>query len=248
MANLSSTLDGKSWIRQTIKPANSRPSVADFLQRSHNQLEAGIWSARPLLSELKAKGITPSTIVIVTCCDVRCFPSEFLQVRSSEALILRNIGGHVVPFLPDIATLDAVIGLTEVMVIHHTDCGATHYTDSMIRDVVNSREPGAIDSSATFGAITDLEQSLKDNVAAARASSLIRRELKDNLHGYIFDIQTGEVRHVDGTGQGTHCRPEGLSNAPKRTHSHFISRALGRLHQLTTSRKPSLGAMVAQTE
>lgn len=70
----------------------------------------------------------------------------------------------------------------------------------MIRDAVNARRggvAGTVDERTWFGAIADLEQSLRENVALARASSWIREELKECVYGYLFDIQTGRVKRVD---------------------------------------------------
>jgi len=39
---------------------------------------------------------------------------------TTEALVLRNVGGHVGPALDDIITLDGALGLNEIMVIQHT--------------------------------------------------------------------------------------------------------------------------------
>lgn len=170
------------------------PTVETLLQR--NESLAKTYSAKPLLSEAKAAGALPPSVLVITCCDIRCDPAEFLQLKAPDALILRNVGGHVGPLLNDIAVLDAVIGMKEIMVIHHTDCGTTHYNDQIIRDVVNAQNPGTVDERTSFGAIKDLEQSVRDNVAILKTSTLVRTELAENSKGFIFDVKTGLVCSV----------------------------------------------------
>lgn len=111
---------------------NAPPNVAILLARNASHISS--WTARPLLPEAKSAGILPPTVLIITCCDTRCQPFEFLHLSPSDALVMRNVGGHVQALLPDIAALDAVVGLQEIMIVHHTDCGTTYYSDETIRD------------------------------------------------------------------------------------------------------------------
>ena len=37
-----------------------------------------------------------------------------------DALVMRNICGHIAPILNDIVALDVFLGLSDIMVVHHT--------------------------------------------------------------------------------------------------------------------------------
>jgi carbonic anhydrase len=43
-----------------------------------------------------------------------------------------------------------------------------------------------------------LPQSVKDDMAVLKSSSLMRKELADNVHGYVLDIKTGKLSPVEG--------------------------------------------------
>ena len=46
--------------------------------------------------------------------------------------------------------------------------------------------------------MTSLEQSVKDDLAILKASPLVRKELRENASGFIFDIKTGLLSAVEG--------------------------------------------------
>lgn len=56
----------------------------------------------------------------VTCADPRSTPETFLQLQPGEGvLVVRNVCGHVAPVIPDILVFDAVVGLGDILVVHH---------------------------------------------------------------------------------------------------------------------------------
>jgi hypothetical protein len=112
----------------------------------------------------------------VTCADPRCNPADYLGLKpggkSSEnritylvqylttllelTITIRNVCGHVKPNLNDILALDIAIGVEEILVVHHNDCGATHFKEDQVREALRARDPGNKDlDSAVFGAIDE---------------------------------------------------------------------------------------------
>lgn len=138
-------------------------------------------------------------IVIITCVDPRCRPDIFLNLQLSDGVFtFRNICGHASSVIKDIATLDTFLGITDILIVHHTDCGATHYTDDMIRSGLQSRLPEDKSiSSTSYGAVDGIEQSIKNDLAIIKASSFIRKELAERTIGLLFDIKTGELKSVE---------------------------------------------------
>ena len=57
-------------------------------------------------------------------------------------LVARNAGGHASYALRDIVAVDSLLNLQDIIVIHHTDCGTTYYTDEKIGATLNERAPG----------------------------------------------------------------------------------------------------------
>jgi carbonic anhydrase len=73
------------------------------------------------------------------------------------------------------------------MIIHHTDCGSTHFTNEEVRSVLTQRDPRAAAEieveSVDFGAVSDLSNSVVRDVKFLKESKLVREELKKNIKG-----------------------------------------------------------------
>ena len=99
--------------------------------------------------------------------------------------------------MKDVLTFDTIAPLADIVVVHHTDCAATHYKNVDIERLLKSRGPAhEVDAMGDFGQIDDLEQSLKDDVAFLKNSPFLRSELKGKIHGFLYDIKTGELKKV----------------------------------------------------
>lgn len=99
----------------------AQPTVATLLSRNKD------YSAHhhdpPLtFAEMRASKVAPPRVAIVSCLDPRASPDRFLQLEpgSRGAAILRNLGGRAAECVNDIVALDTLVGLEEVMVVHHT--------------------------------------------------------------------------------------------------------------------------------
>lgn len=99
--------------------------------------------------------------------------------------------------------------IDHVAVVHHTDCGATHFTaEGMIerfqeefgRDLSSLWEPGEI------GTIKSFEDSLKLDVDLIRNS--VGTPAHVNVYGYCYDIETGNL-HLLAERPGDPAAPRG---------------------------------------
>ncbi|KAL6722050.1 hypothetical protein ACLMJK_001155 [Lecanora helva] len=151
----------------------------------------------PYISEFKALGYVTPKALIITCVDPRNVPEKYLGLGATDASVIKNVCGHVGLAMNSILALDHLLKFEELMIIHHTDCGALLFTDADVRATVQARVPGnnSIDS-MEFGGITEVAQSVKDDLAVLGKSSLIRKELKERASGYVFDIKTGLLTAV----------------------------------------------------
>ncbi|MCJ1452082.1 hypothetical protein MMC28_002423 [Mycoblastus sanguinarius] len=176
---------------------SAKLTVKDLLER--NKAFAANFKPFPLLSELGDAGMSPPSILIVTCADPRCIPEQFLNLQPPETVVFRNMCGHVAPDINGILALDYFLTFSEIMVVHHTDCGSTHFTDNQVREALKARLPKeqTIDTMA-FGTITNVEQSVKDDLAFLKQSNLVRKELADNAYGFVYDLKTGLLSAVEG--------------------------------------------------
>jgi carbonic anhydrase len=86
-----------------------------------------------------------------------------------------------------------MVAITDVVVVHHVDCGMTYVTNDFIR--TNLKKEGLGDEkvdSFEFGEILDLEQSVRDDIKFLKASPYIKKEIR--VSGYVFDLlKTGKL-------------------------------------------------------
>lgn len=133
-------------------------------------------------------------VSIVTCMDARLHPEKFLGLEVGDAHVIRNAGGRVSDdALRSLVISQRLLGTTEVVVIHHTDCGMVTFKNedlvAKIRD-----DLGADATGRDFLPFSDLEQSVRDDVAIIRQSPLIPQDIP--VSGAIYDVTTGAVQVV----------------------------------------------------
>lgn len=63
----------------------------------------------------------------------------FLTVSHTEVVVHRNAGGNIRHALRDIIILDQVLGLKEIAIVHHTDCGTLRFTDDGLRATLRAQ-------------------------------------------------------------------------------------------------------------
>jgi carbonic anhydrase len=133
-------------------------------------------------------------VAVLTCMDARMHLNEILGLEVGDAHIIRNAGGR--------ATDDAIrsliisiwlLGVDEIMVIHHTRCGLHSRGNAEIRQLLREQtghDPSGID----FLAFSDLEQSVRQDVRRLKESPFISWQI--TIRGFIYDVKTGELLPV----------------------------------------------------
>ena len=132
-------------------------------------------------------------LAVVVCMDARIDPAKALGLSEGDAHVIRNAGGRVSEALRSLAISQTLLGTEEVAVIHHTDCGMLTFSDESIR--VQLREQRGADADhVAFLPFHDLDQSVRDDLAAYRGSPLVRKDVP--LRGFVYDVKTGRLREV----------------------------------------------------
>ncbi|KAH8601527.1 hypothetical protein B0O99DRAFT_588725 [Bisporella sp. PMI_857] len=131
------------------------------------------------------------------------------QMRTSGAgviiyaAIIRNAGGRAMDAIRTLAVLQTVAAAGTIAVIHHTDCGLTHFHDEQIKAALTELAPDEKSSieAMKFGEIKGtIEDSIREDLAILRDSPLIKKTTQ--IVGLKLDIKTGiltEVRHAEET-------------------------------------------------
>ncbi|KAJ4186365.1 hypothetical protein NW759_016939 [Fusarium solani] len=182
------------------KPANYqpayRPTVDELLLRNKDYA-ATVHKPWPDMPEL-LEWTSPSTVVIA-CADPRCDPQQFMQGRRGEIAAIRNLGGQAEISIHDVATLDSEFLFKELVVVHHTDCGVTHMTKDGVYAYLKENLPDATATALEAFPIrifSNMEEGVRHDLEVVRKSPYLRKELKDSVRGFVFDIKTGLLSPV----------------------------------------------------
>ncbi|MBM4781350.1 MAG: carbonic anhydrase [Archangiaceae bacterium] len=132
-------------------------------------------------------------IALVVCMDARIDPAKALGFKEGDAHVIRNAGGRFADALRSLAISQTLLGTQEVAFVHHTDCGMLTFTDASIRDKLKAERQVNADHVA-FLAFPDLDESVRDDLRAYRASTLVRQDIP--VRGFVYDVKTGAVREV----------------------------------------------------
>src|SRR3954454_10146867 len=112
-------------------------------------------------------------VAIVACMDARIVPAGALGLAEGDAHVIRNAGGRAsADAIRSLAISQQLLGTREVVIIHHTDCGMLTFSNDQLRDKLKA-ELGADASGIDFLPFSDLEQSVRDDVATVRNSPLL---------------------------------------------------------------------------
>jgi carbonic anhydrase len=131
---------------------------------------------------------------ILTCMDARLDPAKALGLAEGDAHVIRNAGGRAsADALRSLAISQQLLGTREVVVIHHTDCGMQTFTNDELRARLRA-ELGADAAGIDFLPFGDLEGSVREDVAAIRASPLVPRDVA--VTGFVYDVRTGRLHEV----------------------------------------------------
>ena len=133
-------------------------------------------------------------VAVVTCMDARLHPEKFLGLDVGDAHVIRNAGGRASEdAIRSLVISERLLGTTEIVVIHHTDCGMVTFTNQQLADKIK-QDLGVDVKGRDFLPFTDLEQSVRDDVATLRQSPLIPQNI--SIAGAIYDVRSGKLQEV----------------------------------------------------
>ena len=139
--------------------------------------------------------IKPKTkVAIVTCMDSRLHVAPALGLALGDAHILRNAGGRVTEdMIRSLVISQQQMGTKEIVVLHHTDCGAQIFTNPEfachLENVLGVDVKGQ-----DFLPFTDVEESVREDMDLLRKSPLIPDDVE--ISGAVYDVDTGRIHEV----------------------------------------------------
>lgn len=182
--------------------ASERPTTSDF--------DGGVREAlrrnREFSSSGRHAGVRPVPalgVLVIGCLDPRVDPAHVLGLELGDAMVIRNSGGRVTDeVIEDVALVGELAErmvpegpLMEVVVIHHTECGARMLADDEFRSRLADRV-GSSESELRDRAVVDTRETVAADVERLRASSALSPRL--SFSGHVYDVATGLITTVAG--------------------------------------------------
>lgn len=149
-------------------------------------------------------------LAVLSCMDTRLtelLPAA-LGLKNGDAKIIKNAGGLVISAF-DSAMRSLVVavyelGVTQIMVVAHTHCGACHMNYDRFHDAMRARgvtdftldtiRKCGIDLTAWLEGFKDTSESVRRTVHTIRTHPLLPRDIL--VRGFIIDSETGELEEI----------------------------------------------------
>ncbi len=133
-------------------------------------------------------------VAVLTCMDARLHPEKFLGLDIGDAHMIRNAGGRASDdAIRSLVISQRLLGTTEIVVIHHTDCGMLTFSNDDLAAKIQA-DLGVDVGEQDFLPFPDLEQSVRDDVAILRTSSLVPSDVP--ISGAIYDVRSGQLQEI----------------------------------------------------
>lgn len=120
--------------------------------------------------------------------------AQALGLALGDAHILRNAGGRVTDdVIRSLVISQQQLGTREIVVLHHTDCGAQSFTNEAFAAQLE-RDLGVSVHGKDFLPFSDVEESVREDVRKLRESPLIPDDIV--ISGAVYDVNTGRISEV----------------------------------------------------
>jgi carbonic anhydrase len=136
-------------------------------------------------------------IVVVTCMDPRLSDlPAILGLPIADIDVIRTGGPAVTDdVLGELVVSNRVLGTTEIMLLNHTGCGFTTFTDAELNAKLATSTGDASPSPMHFFSYRDPTQNTREQIKKVRSHPWIAKEVP--VRGFIFDMETGLLSEVD---------------------------------------------------
>ena len=132
-------------------------------------------------------------VAVVACMDARLNPYGILGLSEGDAHVIRNAGGVITDDeIRSLAISQHLLGTTEIILIHQTDCGMLTFTDDEFKQKLEQ----AAGERPQWDANTfpDLEGDVRESIRRITESPFIPN--KDSVRGFVYEVETGRLREV----------------------------------------------------
>lgn len=142
-------------------------------------------------------------IAVVTCMDPRLSDLPgILGLPHADIDVIRTGGPAVTEdVLGELVVSTRVLGTREIMLLNHTGCGFTTFTDAEL----NAKLAGATGDSSPapmrFFSYKDPEQNTREQIQKVRSHPWIAKDVP--VRGFVFDVETGLLTEIQPVAKHT---------------------------------------------
>ena len=134
-------------------------------------------------------------VAIVTCMDARVNPYGIFGLKEGDAHVIRNAGGAITDdAVRSLAISQRLLGTTEIILVHHADCGMRTFKDEDFRRQI--QEDTGIRPSWAPEAFPDSAGGVRQSIARVKASPFLPQ--KGSVRGFVYDEKSGRLEEVHG--------------------------------------------------
>jgi carbonic anhydrase len=135
-------------------------------------------------------------IAVVTCMDPRLSDLPgILGLPEADIDVIRTGGPAVTEdVLAELIVSNRVLGTTEILLLNHTGCGFTTFTDEELNARLSASTGDASPAPMRFFSFRDPEQHTLEQIEAVRSHPWIAKDVP--VRGFIFDVETGLLKEV----------------------------------------------------
>jgi carbonic anhydrase len=142
-------------------------------------------------------------IAVVTCMDPRLSNlPEILGMPHADIDVIRTGGPAVTEdVLGELVVSTHVLGTTEIMLLNHTGCGFTTFTDGELNTKLATETGDSSPAPMRFFAYKDPEVNTREQIKKVRSHPWIAKEIP--VRGFVFDMETGLLSEVQSLQEQT---------------------------------------------
>jgi carbonic anhydrase len=134
-------------------------------------------------------------VAVLACMDARLNLYGLLGLSEGDAHIIRNAGGVVTEdAVRSLAISQRLLGTTEIVLIHHTDCGMLTFRDDDVKAQIEA-ETG-IRPHFALEAFSDVDADVRQSMARVKSSPFIPH--RDGVRGFVYEVKSGRLREIEG--------------------------------------------------
>ena len=135
-------------------------------------------------------------IAVVTCMDPRISDLPgILGLPQADLDVIRTGGPAVTEdVLGELIVSNRVLGSREILILNHTGCGFTTFTDEELNAKLSASTGDASPAPMRFFSYKDPEENSREQIKKVRSHPWIAKDVP--VRGLIFDVETGLLREV----------------------------------------------------